>query len=159
MTREPAITPERIAKGDLHVKYNTNKTIQYAQVKEISVIDYLVDMEILSHQDKWYGHTYEIWEAVFLAPVALHKNRLKEYIPELRSMLHTEGLKEEQFRDLLRMLPARVKYVIDHAMRTAATHTERINAYRSRGTYQMAFEALGKTMDVIKKKNETDSAC
>lgn len=160
-TDDPVIPQHQLdnrkAHGVLKVDFALNGSIKYAErVAPPTILKYLTELDILTQQHEHAGHTFEVWRASFIYPVGYHSNQIKEMMRDAAAQLQHDGLKPQQYRDLLRLMRENSLSYVQHAVYTPAVGKVAVMAYQRRHNYGSAFDELIEAIDLIRKINDTE---
>lgn len=150
---EPIVTPERAAKGDLHVENGDGDQIRFAQLAANSVMNHLHRKGVLDDQHAHEGGIYEIWQVCFSAELGYRTSSI--YASDLQGMrrvIADEHLEVADFERLIRALTAAQKRIVEFCLYTTATEHARWMADRNVGAIRGTFDRMSEVMKRLKEE-------
>ena len=153
---EDIVTPERVAKGDLDVRYNSKKKIDSAAVRDNVIIKELIRLRVLDTFHEIYGLSFLELRAAFRAPWAPKCSAvLLEQWGTGVSMSKATEIYQNVCREFL---GGRGLEIIQYALEMEISEENKIVriAKYSNGLYQEFFEKLVGVLDAEREKRKKE---
>lgn len=139
-SEEHLVTPERLAKGDLHVQYNAKGFIKAALPTDRYVVKRLVKNGLLEYHHEIYGVGFLELRAAFRAPWA---TRISAVLLEQFGVGVSLSRATEIYQNVCRGLRGRGIEILEYALELENARQDKYSV----GLYQEHFERLVQLMD------------
>lgn len=142
------VTPERLAKGDLAVRYRPDGSIDYAERTDDSVFGRLLEREVLDERHRHYGMVYLDLRRYFRRQAGYRSNTL--YSLEFLSTA-TTGDPETEYLRVCRRITGKTEKAVLYALETPAEGNWPL-AWAERHSIAAAFDKLAKDIDEVREE-------
>jgi hypothetical protein len=142
------VTPERLAKGDLQVRYTPEGAIDYAERIDGTVFRKLLEREVLDERHRHYGMVFLDLRRYFRRQADFRGNNL--YALEFLST-STTGDPETEYLRVCRRIAGKTEKAVLYSLETPAEGNWPF-AWAERHAIVAAFEKLAKDIDEVREE-------